>query len=462
MNHEVIPDPENDLTAERFLDNPTELRRTLEARGALDFNPYASGLFPASELSPEMAQATGMGMAWLRDNAHVGNALMENGKHYAAVAVGRSMLKVIENNRDRLDGIVEGVLDPKDPVNRLPVRVDGDTLANDTEKRVQNDSVGYALWCISRLFNKAALRLEPRDLDNVAKMVQYLDTIEYWQDSDEGHWEEDSRIHASSIGVVVAGLRETQEMFVSFGYAPFDRIEYLINKGTETLYSILAKGVTDLGPAEPILENDTPYPDNVRPDESVRQHFEHFSVSRREHDAALLCLVEPLHVLDEEWAAKVVDDIETHLLREKGIARYEGDTYWEPRFPGIFTVEERTSEVGKVDVRNAKAAGIAYNGTEAQWTLFDPLLSVYWGRKYLASGELDAFQKQLFYLNRSLSQLAQMPDGSLKLPEAYYCEYVDDDTDGHVDWIPNDHTPLLQSQANLLSAVRMFETTSRL
>ena len=36
----------------------------------------------------------------------------------------------------------------------------------------------------------------------------YFQAIRYWQDEDSGHWEERRKIEASSIGAVVAGLRE--------------------------------------------------------------------------------------------------------------------------------------------------------------------------------------------------------------------------------------------------------------
>lgn len=67
------------LDLKDFLDDPMALRPMLEDNGALQFEPYPSGLFPASYLSPETAKATGMGMAWLRDNAYIANALRQAG-----------------------------------------------------------------------------------------------------------------------------------------------------------------------------------------------------------------------------------------------------------------------------------------------------------------------------------------------------------------------------------------------
>ncbi|GLZ46238.1 hypothetical protein Acsp06_24230 [Actinomycetospora sp. NBRC 106375] len=142
------------------------------------------------------------------------------------------------------------------------------------------------------------------------------------------------------------------------------------------------------------------------------------------------------------------------------MARYLGDTYWEPRFPDILGVGERTSVAeGRIEDRNLMASGVAYSGTEAQWTLFDPVLSVYWGRNYESGGGELHRERQLHYLRRSLSQLVDIEAerrNRKALPEAYYLEF--DGATSH--WVKNDHTPLLWSQANLLRAVNLLVRTS--
>lgn len=448
------------LSAYEFLERPKELRKTLEAHGVLTFTPYASGLFPAGDLSPEMRKATGMGMAWLRDNAHVANALYEAGQVDLAVPAGEAMLTILNNNRGILDKAVSSNSDSGIPDERLPVRVQGDSLANDTEKRVQNDSVGYALWYISRLISGGAILPNDQDLSILSQTVRYLDRIQFWQDPDEGHWEEDKKIHASSIGVVIAGLREVEKVFNQKDFKADIDFSRLINQGTETLYSILGQGLTELDePSEIGESNDINHSEHF-PDvidaETVRQTFDAFDIHKRKHDAALLFLIEPLHVLEGEWAAKVVNDVEEHLRRSIGIIRYPGDTYWEPRFPHIMGIGDRTTGApGRLEWRNQTAAGIEYTDTEAQWTLFDPILATYWGKRYMISNNSSDREKQLAYLDRSLTQLAPRPDGKLQLPEAYYYEYGK----GSNDWIPNDHIPLLWSQANLLTALQVFEAS---
>jgi phosphorylase kinase alpha/beta subunit len=118
-------------------------------------------------------------------------------------------------------------------------------------------------------------------------------------------------------------------------------------------------------------------------------------------------------------------------------------------------IEERTRAAeGRVESRNKIAEGIAYAGVEAQWTLFDPLLSEFYGRRYLQTGSAEDRSKQLMYLNRSLAQFIATPDGP-RLPESFYYTFQE----GVNQWVPNDHTPLLWSQANLLRALNMFERT---
>ncbi|MEP7205211.1 MAG: glycoside hydrolase family 15 protein [Candidatus Saccharibacteria bacterium] len=420
------------------MDNPRGLRSLLEQKGALLFQPYQSGLFPACALTRRMGESTGMNKAWLRDNAHIANAIHRT-QPELAVSAGRAMLKVLNNNRASIDAIVDGTHDRVASHYRLPVRVDGDTLANDSEPRVQNDSVGYALWLTSRFINGGAIVASPEDLETLAQTVRYLDEIKFWEDPDDGHWEEERRVHVSSIGAVIAGLKEVCSMFEGIGYVTgidFDRLESL---GRNAMDNILARHATEM----------------IGPPDSSQDLNASIDIPRKK-DSSLLFLVVPLGVFTGEQARLIVTGIEQTLVREKGVARYSGDTYWSPGFKGIMSIDQRTTYAdGRLEKRNEKAAEIANSGTEAQWSLFDSLLSVYYGRCYEQTGDDEELQKQVSYLNRSLSQLAETEDGRLLMPEAYYY----DNKDGVNKLVPNDHIPLLWSQANLLLALHQFETT---
>lgn len=40
----------------------------------------------------------------------------------------------------------------------------------------------------------------------LTRLLHYLQAIRFWQHEDSGHWEEQRKVSASSIGTVVAGL----------------------------------------------------------------------------------------------------------------------------------------------------------------------------------------------------------------------------------------------------------------
>lgn len=454
------------LSTDMYLECPYELREKLEAHNALRFVAYPSGLYPASELPTILGAQTGMDMAWFRDNAHVAMSLYEQGLQTEASSAGKAVLAVLHNNRNILDAVVGNTAHAVDQLPRLPVRVHGTTLENDHEQRVQNDSVGYALWFVSRLIHDGAIKPQTEDLDVLAQTVRYLDRVQFWRDADQGHWEEDSRIHASSIGTVLAGIRDTQKVFDHYGYRHNIDIPQLMDKGVNSLHTILSHGLTDIsGPALASIVSGRQYTwsEHIDPERTKLADTPDFDIHRRQYDAALLFLVEPLGIMQDGWAEKIVRDVEQNLLREKGIARYVGDTYWCPGFKELLTIEERTTSAeGRLDLRNASAAKVAATQTEAQWTLFDPILSSYWGKRYQQEGNLEHLEKQLKHLDRSLSQLTIQADGSMKLPELYYHEQesiLDDSfASSHQFRLEaGDHTPLLWSQANLLRALSLFE-----
>lgn len=440
-------DSEPVLHVEDFIEQPEEVREFLEEYHALDFRQYATGLFPACELSPEVAMATGMDKAWLRDNAHIAHAHLEAGDLETAGRVGLSMLQILKNNSDRISGINDGSIDTLDRTQRITVRVVGDSLENDTEPRVQNDSVGYALWFIGRCVEEGALS-DPtqEDLEILASTVQYLQTVEYWQDPEEGHWEEDMRIQASSIGVAVAGIQATKQVFDSAGYDHGLDIETLMQKGRDVIDDFIRRGIASISPnlKEPIKLAEYEFDDSVR-----------------QVDASMLFLVEPLNILTDEQKEIIVSAIETTLKGDIGFNRYEGDTYYGLGQSDTLSPDEITRNGGDelINRRNENALWNAYTGKEAQWTLFDSVLSTYYGKKYLAHHNPKDREQQLHYLNRTMAQFVQEPDGRLILPELFYMHNREVDNEGRVReiWTPNEHRPLLWSQANLMQALHVFE-----
>ena len=76
------------------------------------------------------------------------------------------------------------------------------------------------------------------------------------------------------------------------------------------------------------------------------------------------------------------------------------------------------------------------------------------GRRFQKFGSASDRERQLFHLQRSLGQLttAESRFGAYRCPESYFCE--------NGQYVPNDITPLLWTQANLRLALFFMRKTS--
>ncbi|MCL2037691.1 glycoside hydrolase family 15 protein [Candidatus Saccharibacteria bacterium] len=368
----------------------------------MSFEPYPSGLFPASVLPAELL-ASKMDFVWIRDNCHVAMALDDVGQIKPAVNVARALLKIFENERLRLQEIINGTksIDVK---NRPPARVDSTTLKPDYEwANAQNDSIGDVLWLVATLAKRADLTLTDEDKRVLDDIVHYLDAIEYWQDADNGYWEEARKVNASSVGTVLAGLIAYRNYF-----GESDLLNEMIKKGREAL--------------DQILPNETITPPGLK----------------RETDAAQIFLVEPLGIVTDEQAEEIVEKCTAQLLRPHGLIRYIGDSYWTKDYRSLLGLGERTKDFSE---NMAERDQMATPDAEAQWTLFDSLLAIYWQKRFEKSCEEAHRQRARWHIERSLGQFVDTPDG-WRIPEAYFLEGGK--------WVPNDHVPLLWTQANVL------------
>jgi phosphorylase kinase alpha/beta subunit len=80
-------------------------------------------------------------------------------------------------------------------------------------------------------------------------------------------------------------------------------------------------------------------------------------------------------------------------------------------------------------------------------------MSAAYGRRYQRTGRKEDLNQQTYYFNRSLGQLTETAKGiqEFQCPEAYYLQ--------RGRYVPNDQTPLLWTQANLLVAMQLMETS---
>ncbi|WAH37660.1 glycoside hydrolase family 15 protein [Alicyclobacillus dauci] len=168
-------------------------------------------------------------------------------------------------------------------------RYTADTLeeVNQPWGNAQNDAIGAFLFGIGEGLRRGKKMLrDERDRKMIQLLVQYLTTLEYWMDEDNGMWEENRERHASSIGACAAGLLAIQPYFD----VPWEPIQ----AGLSALFQLL-------------------------PRESAT----------KECDLALLSLVYPYELVPRAMREVIINRVEERLLRQSGVIRYEGDLYYQ-------------------------------------------------------------------------------------------------------------------------------------
>lgn len=390
----------------------TAIRELLRKHDCLTFPQLPSGLFPAINVSEIADDETGYANAWIRDSVWVTYGLWRDGQLELAQRACRGLLQSLHKIKPFFEETVKSGKVSRRP----PVRFTGlhsDPLTS--WANAQNDALGYSIWLISLMAQADDVKLDESDHSVIALILEYLKTIEYWQDSDSGQWEEIPKLNASSIAAVVAGLIALRPILVDTTVC-----DELIAKGRDALQKLL-------------------------PNESATPGLE------RQFDAGQLFMIEPLGLITGAVAKKIVANIEHHLVGEVGVRRYKGDSYWGPDYREHFLMGARASDFS--DQKNMAARDkFLTPDSEAQWTLFDPILAAYYAKQFTTSHNQSDEQLAHYYLARSLAQIVEQSVEGRKLwriPEAYFLE--------HKTWVANDHIGLLWSQANLLHALKTFE-----
>jgi hypothetical protein len=401
----------------------------LESQETFSFPPLKNGLFPAAIAH----ESTGYQSIWVRDNIHIAHALYAVGKVELACDAISTLTDYFIKHRDRFDNIISGKSQPTEIMKRPHIRFDGNTLGEIDEKwaHAQNDALGYYVWLYSLLVLDGKLTATQESLELLAAFVRYFEKIRFWEDADSGHWEEARKIEASSIGTAVAGLMMLKQYLnqsENWRVFTFDKkhvsvevVDELVQQGQSTLSQIL--------PAECIQSD---------------------PLQARKYDAALLFLIYPLGLVQGEMAETIMEEVRTHLMGDYGIRRYLGDSYWCADYKDVLSEDDRTSDFSDDQARRDQ---LLQPGEEAQWCIFDPILSVIYGQRFLQSNKSEEYEKQRFHLDRSLSQITTHDSsfGAYRCPESYFlqnCKYV-----------PNDITPLLWTQANLMMALHQWKQT---
>ncbi len=262
-------------------DFETEISDHLKVLRALQ---KPSGVFTASAHDV----ATGYDKAWLRDIYFMTLAFIETGDLPVAQKAAKALLSVFVKHRDKINWAIENK--PKEAWQYIHARFHPETFEEYWEEwgNSQNDAVGEVLNLLVELELRGASVVETDyEREMMQKIVDYLVAIEYWHDDDNGIWEENMEVHASSIGSCVAALKKAQ------------KLDWL--KVPNEVIVLGEKALRELLPRESLSK---------------------FA------DLALLSLIYPFAVTTEEETIKILKNVEYHLTRDKGVIRYKLDRYY--------------------------------------------------------------------------------------------------------------------------------------
>jgi len=294
---------------------------------------HPKGLFMASKASVK----TGYNRAWLRDNIYETLGLEATGNKKEVVKAMRALLNVLLKHENKIDWAIKEKPDAR--YKYIHARYNPETHEEIYEEwgNKQNDAIGAILFRVGELEEKGIKIIRSnKDLRILQKLVHYLKSVQYWHDKDNGVWEENEEIHASSVGACVAGLKKISKIV--------DVDKNLITKGQKTLNELL-------------------------PHES----------ETKEVDLALLSLIYPFNIVTKKQANQILKNVEFHLLRDKGIIRYQDDEYYN------------------------KGLG------EAEWCMGFPWLSII----YKQLGRMD---KHAYFMRKTIEAMNDKGE----LPELYY------------------------------------------
>lgn len=202
-------------------------------------------------------------------------------------------------------------------------------------------------------------------------MTLYLTTVQWHSHPDFGVWEEGPETHSSSIGAVLAGLT----MWHDDGY-------YHSKYHTQTpIFSHLPVPQEFLEAGRDALTRLLPAESATRP-----------------YDLVQLSLIWPYAIVSDAQAVEILENIETNLVRDKGVARYPGDLYFN---------NDRNSP----------------HGNEAQWPLGFAWLSIVYSKMALKvmrmGGLLEAPDKLVEKSEEYLRRIEAVMTEDGRVPELY-------------------------------------------
>jgi GH15 family glucan-1,4-alpha-glucosidase len=281
---------------------------------------------PGGLLLAAPAQGTGYNKAWIRDNIYESLGL-EIASPKKALLVMHKLLDILRKHEYKIDWAIREK--PSHKYQYIHARYNHETLEEywDEWGNKQNDAVGALLFRAAEMIGKGRNLIRDKyDLRILMKIVQYLRSIRYWEDKDNGVWEKEEEVHASSVGACLAGLKAISK----YVHVPKD----LIEKGQEALDKILPR------------ESET-----------------------KETDLALLSLIYPYNIVSPSQRDAILKGVEGKLVRERGVIRHYGDWYynrngeaeWTMGFPWLAIIYKKLGDRKKFDFYMRKSR-FAMNG----------------------------------------------------------------------------------------------------
>jgi GH15 family glucan-1,4-alpha-glucosidase len=246
---------------------------------------YESGLFAASSKDV----STGYDKSWLRDNFYECLAFEVIGDWDTVERTYAAILDIFLKHEEKIDYAIAHR--PAHKHEYIHARFHPATFDEFWEEwgNKQNDSIGAILYRIGELEHRHKRRIlaDERRIRIVNKLVLYLESVHYWCDEDNGVWEENEEVHASSVGACVAGLRSIQRL------PKISVPQWIVDKGQQTLDALL-------------------------PRESKTKFV----------DLALLSLIYPYNAVTPHQRDEILVNVEYLLLRDRGVIRYKNDHYY--------------------------------------------------------------------------------------------------------------------------------------
>lgn len=419
------------ITSDYSLSHIQGITQLLEQHKTFEFPRLDNGLFPAAVVISD-TEYTGYSNVWVRDNIYLAYTHYVCGQIQIAVKTVHTLMQYFQTHRSRFLNIIAGQVDKDEMMQRPHIRFQGETLAEIDQEwnHAQNDALGYFVWFYCKLVREKKLNTNLEQLETISLFVAYFNAIEYWQDEDSGHWEEEPKTEASSIGVVIAGLTEFKRLFQELPLtSELKGNDTVIN--LEFIDDLIAKGKEEL--------------DKILPSECIQEQ-----PKQRRYDSALLFLIYPLQMIKGEMAERILNDVIENLKGDYGIRRYLKDSFWCKNYKEVPSEIRTTLSTDREQWFKENNRELQV-GEEAQWCIFDPIISAIFGVKFQQTQEKNYLEQQTYYLNRSLGQITASDSrfGGFKCPELYYLEKEA--------YVPGDATPLLWTQANLRVALEMMK-----